>query len=199
MVFIAFFGEPQPLVKEASPIPQPGPAMTIPLVVLGALSLIGGFIEIPEILGNKPFLSDFLHTTLPPVNPVRGGLGTEAALAGISAAVSVLGILLAYALFYRSPQLVGNLMRTAWGATVHRFWFVGWGFDCVYDKAFVQPYVWLAHTNRRDVVDLVYEAIAWLTRALHRLLSLTQTGRVRWYATGIAIGAAIVIAMAVFL
>jgi NADH-quinone oxidoreductase subunit L len=199
MVFIAFFGEPKSLVQEASPIRQPGPAMTVPLVVLGVLSVIGGFVEIPEILGNQPFLSDFLHTTLPPVGLVHGGLNTEAVLAGISAAVSVLGILLAYALFYRNPQLVGNLLRTAWGATVHHLWFVGWGFDWVYDKAFVRPYVWLAHTNRRDVVDLFFEAIAWLTRALHRLLSLTQTGRVRWYATGIAIGAAIIIAMAVFL
>jgi NADH-quinone oxidoreductase subunit L len=59
--------------------------------------------------------------------------------------------------------------------------------------------VWLAHTNRRDVVDLFFAAIAWLTTALHRLLSLTQTGRVRWYATAVAIGAAIVIAMAVLL
>jgi NADH-quinone oxidoreductase subunit L len=199
LVFIVFFGEPKPLVKEVSPIPQPGLQMSIPLVVLGILSIVGGLIELPEILGNKPFLSDFLHTTLPPVALVRGGLNTEATLAGISAAVSLIGILLAYWLFYRNPQWVGNLGRTAWGAAVHHFWFVGWGFDWLYDKVVVQPYVWLAHTNKRDVVDLFFEAIAWLVRALHRLLSLTQTGRVRWYAAGIAIGAVIVFSVAVFL
>jgi NADH-quinone oxidoreductase subunit L len=199
MVFIAFFGAPRPLVKKASPIPQPGLSMSIPLVVLGVLSVVGGFIEIPGILGNKPFLSDFLHTTLPPLTLAHGGLATEAALEGISAVVSVVGILLAYWVFYRHPQWVGNLKRTAWGAMAHRFWFAGWGFDWLYDRVLVQPYVWLAHTNRRDVVDLFFAAIAWLTTALHRLLSLTQTGRVRWYATAVAIGAAIVIAMAVLL
>ncbi len=199
MVFIAWFGEPQPLVRESSPIPQPGLRITIPLVVLGVLSVVGGFIEIPEILGNKPFLTDFLHTTLPPVNLVRGGLNTEAVLEGISATVSVVGILLAYWLFRRNPRLVGNVVRTSWGAMVHRFWFVGWGFDWVYDRVLVRPYSWLAAVNKRDVVDLFFEAIAWLTRAFHRLLSLTQTGRVRWYAAGVAIGAVVVIALAVFL
>jgi NADH-quinone oxidoreductase subunit L len=199
MVFIAWFGEPQPLVKKVSPIPRPGPAMTIPLVVLGTLSVVGGFIEIPEVLGNKPFLSDFLHSTLPPVQLVRGGLTTEGILEGISATVSVVGILLAYWLFRRNPKWVGNVVRTAWGTALHRFWFVGWGFDWLYDRAIVRPYVWLAHTNKRDVVDLIFEAIAWLARAFHRLLSLTQTGQVRWYAAGIAIGAVIVIGVAVFL
>jgi NADH-quinone oxidoreductase subunit L len=199
MVFIAFFGEPNPLVKEASPLPQPGLAMTIPLVALSALSIVGGFIEIPEVLGNKPFLSDFLHTTLPAVTLTRGGLNTESTLMGISAAVSILGILLAYWLFYRNPQVVESVGRRAWGAMVHRFWFVGWGFDWLYDAVFVRPYVWVAQTNKRDVVDLFFEAIAWLARAFHRLLSLMQTGRVRWYATGVAIGAVIVIGVAVFL
>jgi NADH-quinone oxidoreductase subunit L len=199
MVFIAWFGDPEPLVREASPIPRPGLAITIPLVVLGTLSVVGGFIEIPEVLGNKPFLSDFLTSTLPPVTLVRGGLTTEGILEGISATVSVVGILLAYWLFRRHPQWVGNVLRTAWGTMLHRFWFVGWGFDWVYDKAFVQPYTWLARANKRDVVDLFFEAVAWLARAFHRLLSLTQTGQVRWYAAGIAIGAVIVIGVAVFL
>jgi NADH-quinone oxidoreductase subunit L len=199
MVFIAWFGEPHSVVREQSPIPRPGLAMTIPLVVLGGLSLGAGFINIPEVMGNKPFLTNFLHSTLPAVTLARGGVSTEGILAGISAVVSVGGIFLAYVLFRRNPDFVSNVVRTSWGAMLHRFWFVGWGFDWLYDRALVQPYVWLARTNKRDVVDLFFEGIAWLSRALHRLLSMTQTGRVRWYATGVAIGAVVVIGVAVFL
>ncbi|MEJ2210030.1 MAG: NADH-quinone oxidoreductase subunit L, partial [Anaerolineae bacterium] len=68
VVFIAWLGEPHPLVREASPIPRAGWRMSLPLVVLGVLSIVSGFVEIPEVLGNKPFLSDFLHTALPPVD-----------------------------------------------------------------------------------------------------------------------------------
>jgi NADH-quinone oxidoreductase subunit L len=199
MVFIAFFRQPQPLVKQASPIPQPGLAMTIPLVVLGFLSVVGGFVEIPTVLGNKPFLSDFLHTTLPPVNLVHGGLATEGILEGISAIVSVVGIVLAYWFFLRNPQFMENLVHTTWGTRLHRFWFSGWGFDRVYDQAFVRPYQWLAQANKRDVVDVLFEGIAPPVEWLHRLLSLTQTGQVRWYAAGLGVGAVIVIALAVFL
>jgi NADH-quinone oxidoreductase subunit L len=82
---------------------------------------------------------------------------------------------------------------------LHRFWFVGWGFDWLYDKAFVRPYVWLAQANKDDVVDLVFDGIGRLAQVFHRALSLTQTGKMRWYATGIGIGAVIAIALAVFL
>jgi NADH-quinone oxidoreductase subunit L len=199
MVFIAWYGEPHSIVEKQSPIPQPGLAMTIPLVVLGFLSLAGGLVNIPEVMGNKPFLTNFLHSTLPAVRLARGGVSTEGILEGISAVVSVSGIFLAYVLFRRNPDFVASLVRTAWGTILHRFWFVGWGFDWLYDHAFVRPYVWVAQTNKRDVVDLFFEALAWLSRAFHRLLSMTQTGRVRWYATGIGIGAVIVIGVAVFL
>jgi hypothetical protein len=48
-------------------------------------------------------------------------------------------------------------------------------------------------------VDLFFDAIVWLGRLAYRGLSFTQTGHVRWYAAGMAAGAAVFIAMAVFL
>ena len=45
----------------------------------------------------------------------------------------------------------------------------------------------------------MYQGIARLNEILHRLLSLTQTGKVRWYAMGIAFGAVVTIAVVVFL
>jgi NADH-quinone oxidoreductase subunit L len=199
LVFIAFFGKPGPVVAKTSPVAQPGLAMSIPLVALGALSVVGGFIEIPAVLGDKPFLSNFLQSTLPLPTLVRGGGSTESILEGISATVSVVGIVLAYWLFRRRRAVVDDLVGTGWGAMLHRFWFVGWGFDWLYDKAFVRPYVWLAQANKDDVVDLVFDGIGRLAQVFHRALSLTQTGKMRWYATGIGIGAVIAIALAVFL
>jgi NADH-quinone oxidoreductase subunit L len=99
----------------------------------------------------------------------------------------------------RRRQVVEGWTASPLGSALHHLWFVGWGFDWLYDTLFVRPYVWLARTNRRDVVDLFYEGLARLAEVLNGLLSRTQTGRVRWYAAGIALGALIVIALAVFL
>jgi NADH-quinone oxidoreductase subunit L len=85
------------------------------------------------------------------------------------------------------------------GAALDRFWFAGWGFDWLYKKLFVSPYVWLARVNKDDFIDSIYDGIAKLNEVLYRALSVTESGKVRWYMTGIAFGAIVAIAIAVFL
>jgi NADH-quinone oxidoreductase subunit L len=194
MVFITFFGEAKQEVHK-----KPGLRMQIPLIVLGILSVVGGFVELPDTLGNLPLFTNFMHTSLPALANASAGVSAELILQIIAAAVSLTGVLAAYLLFIRAPNLVSNVVRTAWGNVLHRFWFAGWGFDWVYGTFIVRPFVWLARINKNDVVDLVYQGLAWLSQALYRLLGLTQTGKVRWYAMGIAAGAVITIAIVVFL
>jgi NADH-quinone oxidoreductase subunit L len=55
----------------------------------------------------------------------------------------------------------------------------------------VRPYTWAARTNAGDVVDVFFTGLGRLSLTLHRLLSLTQNGRVRWYTLALAAGAAI--------
>jgi NADH-quinone oxidoreductase subunit L len=194
MVFIAFFGEAKQQVGH-----KPGLRIHIPLIALGVLSAVGGFIELPNTLGNLPLLTDFLHTTLPAVTAVRGSLSTELVFQIIAGAVSIVGILLAYVLFLLSPRVTASAVRTSLGTVLHRYWFAGWGFDWLYGTFLVRPFVWLAHADKDDVIDLVYQGIAWLSQALHHVFSLTQTGKVRWYAMGIAAGAVVTIVIVVFL
>jgi NADH-quinone oxidoreductase subunit L len=181
MVFITFFGEARHPIGN-----KPGIAMTIPLVVLAILSVVGGFIAVP----------DFLRTALPAT-----GLRVESGqviFQVIAALVSLGGILAAYLLFVRDRALVSRWVSTSFGAALHRFWSAGWGLDWVYDTLLVRPFVWIARINKSDIFDLIYEGIARLNQGLHRLLSRTQNGRVRWYAAGIGLGAVIVVAMVVF-
>jgi NADH-quinone oxidoreductase subunit L len=193
MVFLTFFG---PLKAEVRR--KPGLSMQIPLVILAVLSVVGGFVELPSPLGDLPLLSDFLQSALPAASAVSGGVSSEFALQLIAAAVSLLGIYLAYMLFLRHPQSTENLVRSRWGAALHRFWFAGWGFDRLYDRCIVQPYVWLARADTTDVIDPIYDGIAWLTQMGYYELSRTQTGQVRRYVMGIAIGVVIIIAIVVF-
>jgi NADH-quinone oxidoreductase subunit L len=59
--------------------------------------------------------------------------------------------------------------------------------------------VWAAETNRDDVVDLLYDGIARIAELIYRVLSATETGQVRRYALGIALGAVVTIAITVIL
>jgi NADH-quinone oxidoreductase subunit L len=62
----------------------------------------------------------------------------------------------------------------------------------------VRPFLRMAAINRNDGIERVYAGIAQLNRWLHGLLHRTQTGHVRWYATVMAAGAIVIVALALF-
>ena len=194
MVFIAFFGEVNQRATK-----KPGLPMKIPLAILATLSVVGGLVELPSFMGNLPFFSNFLHSSLPAASSLTMKSQQEPVLEFIAASVSVGGVLLAYLLFMPGRGFIQRLASSSLGATLHRWWFADWGFDWLYDTFLVLPYAWLANVDKDDVVDLVYDGIAWINQLSYRALSRTQTGRLRWYAMSIGIGATVIIAMVVFL
>jgi NADH-quinone oxidoreductase subunit L len=194
MVILTFFGPANAQITHRPRLP-----MGIPLAVLGFLSLAAGFLEIPSTLGNVPLFSDFLHSALPAPNLIPARAAHEGVFEAISGVVSLVGILVIYWFIVPLRGVTESWVKAAWGAALHRFWFVGWGFDWLYNRVFVWPYSWLARVNRQDIVDLLYTGLALLTESLHRVFSATQSGLVRRYAMGIAIGAIITVGLVVFL
>jgi len=63
--------------------------------------------------------------------------------------------------------------------------------DWLYDRLFVRPIGWFSRANKKDAVDLVYTGTAAVTRSGWSSLRLTETGRVRWYATALVVGTVI--------
>ena len=194
MVILTFFG---PARMQAGR--KPGWRIKLPMIVLAVLSLVAGFLELPKSLGNLPILSDFLASALPASVVAVARERREGLFQLISGCVSLGGILIIYLFLRRAPRFTDKLVHTPTGVVLHRWWFAGWGFDALYHRAVVTPYVWLARINRNDVVDLFYCWVAWVNRLGYRALSATQTGRIRSYAVGLALGAAFIIGCVVVL
>jgi NADH-quinone oxidoreductase subunit L len=124
---------------------------------------------------------------------------TEAGSELIAGLLFLIGAYFAYLFHLRNRNLADSLVANPVGRALHQWWFAGWGFDWIYDKAFVQPYVWLSNVNKSDFVDAFYSGIARLSDTSYRWLSYTETGRVRWYAAGMAAGSVLFIALVLFL
>ncbi len=194
MVFVTFFGDAKMQVSR-----KPGGIMTAPVVILAVLSVLAGFIELPSTLGDVRIFTNFLGSALPAETVSPGGAGDGMALMIVASAVSLAGIFAAYFLFVGKNRAADLLAGLAPGRMLHRIWFSGWGFDWLYDLLLVRPFVWFARSNKDDFTDLVYLGMIWLTGRFNNLLSLSQKGKVRFYAAGIAFGAVVVVAIAVFL
>jgi NADH-quinone oxidoreductase subunit L len=185
LIFLVFFGPVRTSVTS-----RPGLAMTIPICVLAALSIVGGFDKAP--------FARFMATALPSFQEGIGGI-TEA-LSSVAAALAfVCGLLGAWFVYQRNPALATALVENPMGHVLHRFWFSDWGMDWLYDRLFVRPVVWIARVNKADVVDSIYDGLASLTTACYRVLSLTETGKLRWYAAWIAGGTVAFVALVMFL
>lgn len=184
-VFITFFG-----AAKIKPVVRKTALISIPLVILAILSLVGGFIEIPGL--HIDLFSRLIRSSIN--NPVAEGNvrgGSELVFQLISAIVALTGVWIAYSYFLKKPQYA----KEPGNNPLYRFLHSGWGFDVVYNFIFVHPLVFLSRINRDDVVDKFYAGIASLTKYFHRALSLTQTGNVRWYMAGIALGAIVSITL----
>jgi NADH-quinone oxidoreductase subunit L len=188
MISLAFYGAQQAHVKAHSGVP-----VRIALITLCVLSIVGGYVDTPPDFGGVPALSNFLNGVLPPLAIVHPGPITETITALSASTVFALGLGLAYLFF--GPQR----SRAPLQGFLQELWFAGWGFDWIYDRLLVRPFLWVTRQVGRDPADLPIRGLGEAAMLGNRALRLTQTGRVRWYAAGLAMGTVALLAVAFFL
>ena len=184
MVFVTFFGAPR---SEAAQHPHEGHgfAHTVPLAVLAFFALVGGFIHLP------------LDSVLPEKH--YDDASAKHTIEAVSIAVSLGGLAFAAWLFLKAPGVVDAVAKTPPGALLRRYWFAAWGFDWLYDRLFVMPYLWFTRVNAKDAADVAIGLIPTGLRAAHDAVARTQSGQIRWYAMGMAAGAVLVLGAVVLL
>jgi len=185
MIFRVFFGPlGTPVTK------RPGYAMKVPLIILGAFATVSGYLKGP--------LLAFLHSALPSTIEARVGGLTETGSEAIAGFLFLVGLYLAYLFHLKKRGLSDSLVASPIGHAFDQWWLAGWGFDWIYEKAFVQPFTWVANVNKSDFVDAFYTGIGRIAEVSYRWLSGTETGRVRWYATAMAAGSVLLVAVVLF-
>jgi NADH-quinone oxidoreductase subunit L len=183
LIFIAFFGE-----SHGHEVHKPhGLDHSLPLAVLAVAALIGGFIHIPldAVLPQAPISENLLHS--------------KHTLEFVSIAVSFAGIALAWFLFLKNRGVAAALKNNAVGQLLFRWWRAAFGWDWLYDRLFVKPYLFLVYANRNDVADQAIGLIPAGFLKLNARLVRTQTGQLRWYVAATAAGAVGIIAAVLFL
>ncbi len=175
LLLVVFEGPPR-----EEELASPGAAVVVPLVVLAALSLASGFLPVMRFLAGAGARAG--------MEALPGGLKVAAGGAAL------LGVIIA-ALLYGRPRALRQAGATrAVVEPLRRLLLAGWGFDAVYGAVFVRPFLWLARVGKDDIVDLPYRDLARVTLQVGRGLSALQCGRLRWYAGGIAVGVAVLVA-----
>jgi len=189
LIFLTFFGE-----VKTEPSRYLGKMIGVPLIVLAVLSLVVGFIELPEIMGNVHLFSDLLEPILPQTLALHEH-GTELLFQLLASIISLSGIYIAYLLYLKKPAMANSFNKSR----LNDFFYRGWKFDRLYDILFVKPIVWLSEIDKNDFVDYISRGIGWTTLSLNNVLSLTQNGKLRWYVMGLAFGIVFIFTIMIYL
>jgi NADH-quinone oxidoreductase subunit L len=193
-IFLAFTGEPRTEgAREATESPG---IMTGPMLLLAFLSIVSGWVGIPEGFGLPipDYFAEFVHPSEFAASTFNVEEPTFSyALGGISVLVAILGIGLAYALYVARPEQAGALARRfSW---LHKFLDKGWYFDDLYGATFVRFAMWLGRATRgfdRNVIGGFVGEVGRGTLGTGGLLQRLQSGGVQNYALFILLSVLII-------
>jgi len=210
VLFLAFYGESRVASEHAHHIHEAPPVMTVPLLVLAVLSVIGGYVGIPPVLGGANRFEQFLHPVFEKSQILAGQAlaqshGLDAQSPGNSSpvesleiflmvlvfGVAVFGIGVAYLLYIKKPYLPRELaqrFRRAYQLVYNKYYV-----DEIYDAVIVRPIhrlsdylLWRFFDTR--IIDGLVNGVATFVGVCSRYLRTVQTGFVQNYALAIVIG-----------
>ena len=204
LVFVTFFGESRVDPEVEAHIHESPRVMTIPLITLAVLSVIGGFVGIPEILGGENHFEHFLAPVFlsaeEHLHAAHLPHALEYGLMFISVLAALAGIGLAYAMYIKGSPDPDRLTRRFSG--VYRLLYNKFYVDEIYDALVVQPllsfsrFLWRVVDN--GFIDGLVNLAGRLGLLISQLLRRVQTGYVQNYAAIFVVGVLVILAYYLF-
>jgi NADH-quinone oxidoreductase subunit L len=201
-VFMTFYGESRVTPEAAKHLHESPPIMTVPLMILAALSLVGGLVGIPIVEGLNRF-GNFVGPVFAPAQEILTGghaeghhsVVLELVLLAVSLAIAIGGFFLARWMYVTNPSVPGKVVKEYEGLhdlVYHKYWV-----DEIYNVLFVNSivrfsrFLWKAVDNA--VIDGIVNGVAGATRGWGSGLRRLQSGLVKDYALSILFGVLLVI------
>lgn len=196
LIFMTFHGKFRGTEEQAHHLHESPVSMTLPLVVLATLSLCGGWLGIPHLLGEKlghipNILEHFLHpvfaSSMDIVAKTAGVAHHSHALEGfmmtLSVVVALIGISFSWFIYMKKDKEFQDKLATLYAAH-HKLVYNKYYVDEIYDFVVVKP-IYYFSIFLWKVVDVVFvdgygvNGPARLTRQLSAGFRLIQNGYVQ--------------------
>jgi NADH-quinone oxidoreductase subunit L len=199
LLFLTFFGTER-YDEHHVHVHESPKAMTFPLIVLAILSVCGGWMAAPQLIGGVNHFQHFLAPVLSSASEAPaaaaetsgGGAGEIVqALLGAPVIAGLLGFLLAWWFYIKSPETPKKLAESLSG--LYKLLSGKYFIDELYLAVIVRPLVWVSdkvlwHVVDEGVIDGTVNGVATVSRETGDRLRRASTGNIRSYATWIILG-----------
>lgn len=175
--------------------------MLFPLIVLGILSVIGGWIGVPAALGGHNEIAHFLDPLLSPGGAAEGSNHLALMLAVVSTLTALAGWLLAHVLYFAKPALPAKFavqLRGLYTLVANKYWV-----DEIYGVLIVTPLLLISRYLLKGLIDTgviggaTYGA-GYTAQGFGAIVQRVQSGNIRSYAGWLALGAAVLLIVTYF-
>jgi NADH-quinone oxidoreductase subunit L len=204
LFFLTFSGESRATPEVKRHIHESPRTMTTPLIVLAVLSVTGGFMGLPEVLGGGHALNDFLS----PVFEQSQGLiaahqvshSTEIILMTTVVVLTLIVIFVAYTLYVKKKRV-----PTPEGVSLnpfHRLIYRKYYVDETYDNVIVRPLNFLSKALdavvERLLIDRIVNGAGRVVTWGGKTLRFVQTGNTGFYIFAMVISIVILLVVKTF-
>ncbi len=201
LLFNVFHGEcraPEELKHHIHEAPK---SMTVPMSILAILSVIGGYVGVPKILGGANHIHHFLESSIAKLPEMAHtehhvAVSKEFTLMGISVAAALIGILIAYWFYMKSREIPVRLSQRF--PVLYRLLYNKWYVDEIYMAIVVNPLRALANFFWKGtdvtVIDGSVNGIAGGVKSFGESLRKWETGHMQHYVFTMMIGIFVVVA-----
>jgi NADH-quinone oxidoreductase subunit L len=216
-LFMTFFGQSRVDEHVAHHIHESPKIMTLPLMVLAVLSIIGGYIGVPHILGGANHIHEFLVPVLgggaEPAKAHAGialisqawasggeggghGASLELLMMVVSVVIALIGLGIAYLFYVKNPALP-KLAAERW-RRLYKLVYNKYYVDEIYEILFINSLKKLGTGLWKGIdefiIDGTINGIAYLIGLLSGAMRKMQTGLVQNYAFSMIIGGIVLVA-----
>jgi NADH-quinone oxidoreductase subunit L len=203
LFFVTFAGNFRGTKEQEHHLHESPASMTLPLIVLAILSVIGGFMGIPEIFHFPHALAEFLNPIYEgsrTVNPEFGKLhidhSTEWLLMAISVAVAVVAIVFAYIRFGKGNNVPAEDSEiTGVQKLIYNKYYVDEGYQSMFINPVKKMSAFFSRTVEPKGFDGGVIGVGNLVDFLSGTLRRIQTGSTATYLFAMVIGIALIMAL----
>jgi len=199
MLYITFYGDFRGTAEQEQHLHESPMVMTLPLIVLAVLSLIGGIINLPSVLGGGQWLANFLSPiyeySVSRASEVHLEHSTEYILMAASAIAAIIMAILAYQKYVKKqdlPQEDGAQQGSLHKLSYHKLYI-----DEIYDALVVKPLNGLSKVLYKAIdkglIDAIVNGVGDIIHASGRGIRQLQSGYVGFYIIMMVLGVAAIV------